>query len=717
MNLKLRLACAALLVTAAAPAWALQLGQIQVKSALNQPLVAAIPLHPENLTELDGLTVGLAPAEDFARAGLQVTPTDRTLQFHVVTDNNGQKLILVTSTQPITDPYLDFLLQVNTREGKQVREFVVLLNPVIAAPAPGVQAAPVARTPAAAPPTAQPAQLPPASAFPQPAPEPQPSAAEKPAAPPPAPAPPAPAAPPAPSTPQPGNLPASVDVHRGDTLYGIAKDATRNSDVTINQLMVAIKAANPEAFFKDNINNLKAGAILRIPTRDVIDQTSVAEANAQVHRQYESWRAARPHPATEVQGTAAEAAANAAPRPGKSTPASDHLSLVPATGEGSGTRNRPGVAGGTGSETVTGLQQKLQNDRGALVSLNQSNADLESRVRSLKDISGKSDKLLSMKDATIAELQRKLADVQSGKTGAASATPATAGAGATQATAPANGSAPAAAKPVAKTASATPWYQRPWAWMIAGLVVLALILVALLRKRRGGETAAAVRGPLADPDDVVPQVVEPEDDSVLEAQVSEHPEDLAAHLALCRFHYGQEDEARFVAAATAMREHVSDPNGPEWQEVVTMGEELAPHLPLFELPAAVHEDPYGMAALRQPVDEDMTVVRTPAPHGIEAPADNDVAPGEPVAPAHAEPNVEAVMEAWRSEPSGAPAATEPATEQEFADDPVDTKLDLARAYLDMGDPVGARAMLEEVIEEGSQTQKDEAKRLLADVAG
>src|SRR5690348_11179997 len=195
MNLKLRVACAALLASAAAPAWALQLGQIQVKSALNQPLVAAIPLHPENLTELEGLTVGLAPAEDFARAGLQVTPTDQTLQFHVVTDNNGQKLILVTSTQPISDPYLDFLLQVNTREGKQVREFVVLLNPVIAAPAPGVQAAPVASAPAATPP-AQPAQLPPSSAFAQPAPQPQarPPAAEKPAAPPPAP----PAPPPAP---------------------------------------------------------------------------------------------------------------------------------------------------------------------------------------------------------------------------------------------------------------------------------------------------------------------------------------------------------------------------------------------------------------------------------------------------------------------------------------------------------------------------------------
>ena len=728
MNLKLRLACAALLATAAAPAWALQLGQIQVKSALNQPLVAAIPLHPKNLAELEGLSVGLAPAEDFTRAGLQVTPTDQTLRFHVVTDNNGQKLILVTSTQPITDPYLDFLLQVNTREGKQVREFVVLLNPVIAAPAPGVQAAPVASAPVAATPPAQPAQLPPSSAFAQPAPQPQarPPAAEKPAAPPPAPPAPPPAPRPAPqaapvlapSAAQPGNPPASVEVHRGDTLYGIARDATRNSDVTINQLMVAIKAANPEAFFKDNINDLKAGAILRIPTRDVIDQTSVAEANAEVHRQYESWRAARPHPATEVQGTAAEAAANAAPKPGESAPASDHLSLVPATGEGTGTSNRPGVAGGTGSETVTGLQQKLQNDRGALVSLNQSNADLESRVRSLKDISEKSDKLLSMKDATIAELQRKLADVQSGKTGAAAVGTS---AGAVQATATANASAPAVAKPaVAKPAvakgqrAAASWYERPLTWMIAGGVLLALILIGLLRKRRGGEAPLAAHGPLADPDDVAPQLVEPEDEAVLQAQVAEHPEDLAAHLALCRFYYGQEDEARFVAAATAMREHVSDPHGPEWQEVATMGEELAPHLSLFELPAADHGDPYGMAALHQPADEDATVVRAPIERAPEPAEDHGAMP----VAARTEPDVEAVMEAWRAEPTlAADVAAEAEPEQEFADDPVDTKLDLARAYLDMGDPVGARAMLEEVIEEGSQAQKDQAKRLLADVAG
>ena len=53
---------------------------------------------------------------------------------------------------------------------------------------------------------------------------------------------------------------------------------------------------------------------------------------------------------------------------------------------------------------------------------------------------------------------------------------------------------------------------------------------------------------------------------------------------------------------------------------------------------------------------------------------------------------------------------------EFSDDPIDTKLDLARAYLDMGDADGARAMLEEVLAEGSQMQRDTALRLLDGIA-
>ena len=624
MKSKLRIACAALLTATALPALALQLGEIQVKSALNQPLVAAIPLQPKNLTELEGLTVSLAPPEDFARAGLRVTPTDQTLQFHVVTDNNGQKLILVTSTQPVTDPYLDFLVQLNTREGKQVREFVVLLNPVIAAPAPAVQGAPVASTPAANAAATPPAELPAPSQFPQPQ-----SSGQTPVA---------PAAPVPQHRAQPAPSPAPpagrIDVQRGDTLSALARNAVRGSDVSVDQMMLALKAANPDAFFKDNINNLKAGAILRIPTRDLIDQRSAAAAAAEVHRQYESWRAAKPQPATVVQGTAVQAAANAAPKPGKAAPASDHLTLAPPTGEAGGTSSRPGVAGGTGTATVAGLQQRLQANRDTLVSLNQSNADLESRVHSLQDISAKSDKLLSLKDATIAELQRKLAAVQAGKTAAPATNPGTA-----HASANAPASAPAVAKkPVAKPVvpSATPWYMRPLAWVVAGLIVLLLILLGVSGRRRRPSSEGPSRGPLADPDDVSPRVTEP-----------------------------FVDEQEVIAQHSLAEAAPDDAHGKPAEPAV-----------------AAEEDPYGLAALREPT--------------AKAPPAEPSRVGE-IAPV--------VMPA-------APPAALPGDDS-YIDDPVDTKLDLARAYLDMGDPVGARAMLEEVLEEGSQTQKDEAKRLLA----
>jgi pilus assembly protein FimV len=748
MKFKLRMASVVLLAVATAPAWALQLGQIQVKSALNQPLVAAIPLHPENLTELDGLTVGLASSEDFARAGLQRTPTDRTLRFHVVTDNNGQKLILVTSSQPITDPYLDFLVQVNTRQGKQLREFVVLLNPVIASPAPAVQSAPVAGAPPASPP-AQPAQLPAQSQFPQPvvqpepSPEPQPQAQSQPqpqpeartepqpqaipetrAAPPPPPPPPAAAG---------GSAGQQIPVHRGDTLYGIAQDARQGTGASINQLMLALKSANPEAFFKDNINDLKAGAILRIPTRDEIDKVGIAEANAEVHRQYEAWRAAKPHRATVIEGTAAQAAARTAPQPGPSTPASDHLALVPATGGTGGTGNRPGVAGGTGSATVAGLQRQLQNDRAALTSLNQSNTDLESRVHSLEDIADKSSKLLKFKDTTIAELQHKLAAVQSGTPVAAAASTGAAATVAARVAAPApavsTGAGAKAANPAAAgkvQASATSWLQSPLTWIVAGLVVLALILIGLLgRRRRGAGTAAAGRGPLSDPEDVSPPAAgAPGYESSLQAQLKEDPDNLDTHLALCRLYFAQGDIASFVAAAGAMHAHVSDSGSMEWHEVAVMGEELAPDDPLFAAPAespspAASEDPYGLASLRQPANEEATAVHTQAAVDTETteveavPAETFPDPGyapppADVPPAPAEPEAETVAspEATDIEDAG----------HDFSDDPVDTKLDLARAYMDMGDPVGARAMLDEVLEEGSQTQKDEAKRLLAETS-
>ena len=65
-----------------------------------------------------------------------------------------------------------------------------------------------------------------------------------------------------------------------------------------------------------------------------------------------------------------------------------------------------------------------------------------------------------------------------------------------------------------------------------------------------------------------------------------------------------------------------------------------------------------------------------------------------------------------------PSEEMPVMEEDLAaaEDEVSTKLDLAKAYIDMGDADGARSTLEEVINEGSEEQRDEAQELMRQIA-
>lgn len=777
------------------PALALQLGHIQVKSALDEPLVAEIPIQLDNLAEARGLSASLASQADFAKVGLSRAGLE-SLHFSVITDSTGHKLVLVTSEQPVSDPFLDFLVQLDTESGKQLREYTVLLDPVIAAPAPEETPATTA-APLPAPVVEQPMPAPVAAPPPiAPAPPPQPVQAPQPIQPPPQPAvqpqaAPRPIAqpPPVTQTPPPAPRPASAAndqyrVNKGDTLYHVARATRPDDQVSIDQMMLALQHTNPGAFYQDNINSLKSGAILRIPTRDAIDETSAARASAQVHKQYEDWR-----------GTAARKTATVVPNASATTPqpetqtnqtpaanASDRLALVPPSQNGGTASSRPGEKGGSSNATVAGLKQQIAASKESLTSLKQENTDLQSRVKDLEDISNKNQKLLGMKDAQIAELQRKLAEAQQAAKAApiagstpvsastasklAAAAPGSAPSVATPAAAssvnttakPMAGSSvaptastaapvPVLAKPVAKPVTAKPvvttaspqpamempWYRKPLTWVIAGIVILALILLGLLRRRPR---------PLPEPIDTSPSLADQFGDSplpiatddaaiddaheqTLQAAVVEQPDDLDAHHALCQFYYEHNDAARFDAAAEAMHTHVEDPAVPQWLDVLDMGEQLSPQHPLFaaaSLSAAaaaeetrVTEDKYGFAFDELPPQEPVAEPGMPAPQMPVAGNDDvtrahdvpefndDFVREQPLyeSPYVPSPAVEEAGDATREHPVPA-----------FSDDPVDTKLDLARAYLDMGDPAGARAMLEEVSNEGSQMQKDEARRLL-----
>ena len=133
-----------LLALAAAPAWALGLGQLQLKSKLGEPLLAEIPVISADPMELQDLQVRLAAPDTFLRVGLPLP--DRMvsdLQFKLVYDTLGQPVIRVTSPGPVAMPMMTFLLEVDWGEGRLVREYSVLLtepDAVAAANAPVVEA-------------------------------------------------------------------------------------------------------------------------------------------------------------------------------------------------------------------------------------------------------------------------------------------------------------------------------------------------------------------------------------------------------------------------------------------------------------------------------------------------------------------------------------------------------------------------------------------------
>ena len=290
------LACVLAFVTALMlplVAGALGLGEIKLNSALNQKLNADIQIVGAASDELDSLQVTLASPAQFKHAGLEYPAVLNKLQFQVVRKSDGTAYLHITSPRSIREPFLDFLIDAKWDNGELLREYTVLLNPPNfetaskPAPAPAKQAAP-APSPTAA-------LVAPEST--KPAPKPRPSAAAPsevkttpmPAQPAATPAPTPVAAAPVPAAPGLGSN--YGPIHRGETLSEIA-NKMRPSNVTLNQMMIAIYRANPEVFMR-NINRMKAGYVMRIPSLSDIQAVSVREANSAVRTQIQEWRTSR----------------------------------------------------------------------------------------------------------------------------------------------------------------------------------------------------------------------------------------------------------------------------------------------------------------------------------------------------------------------------------------------------------------------------------------
>ena len=339
---KLVLAIAAASALSSGMAQALQLGEMTLKSKLNQPLSVEIELRDVGGLTASEITPSLASAQAFVDAGVDRQAFLDDLTFTPVINPEGRSVVRVTSSKPLPDSYVRFLMQVQWPNGRLMRDYSVLLDP---------------------------------AKFDQPAPT---------------------ASAPASSAPATGTL-ARHTTTPHDTLWEIA--AKNRHGASVQQTMLAIQALNPDAFVDGNINRLKTGQVLRLP--DITQSTALAQpqAIAEVSAQNAAWRQRQRSPQGQVAGkpqldaTRRTQAGNAP----SSTQAKDNLSLVSAQAA------KKGGKGAAGDSRA--LSDKLAMTQEELDTTRRDNEELKSRAADLQSQLDKLQKLIQLKNDQLARLQ------------------------------------------------------------------------------------------------------------------------------------------------------------------------------------------------------------------------------------------------------------------------------------------------------------------------
>uniref|UniRef100_UPI00035F1E09 type IV pilus assembly protein FimV n=1 Tax=Pseudomonas asplenii TaxID=53407 RepID=UPI00035F1E09 len=341
---KLVLAIAAASALSSGMAHALGLGEMTLKSTLNQPLLVEIELQDVGGLSASDIVPSLASPQAFSDAGVSRQDFLNDLTFTPVVNPNGRSVVRVTSSKPLSEAYVRFLVQVQWPQGRLMRDYSVLLDPSRYAPA-GEAAKPAVapNAPVTAPTRAK-----------------------------------------------------QYTTGAKDTLWEIA--ARERNGASVQQTMLAIQALNPGAFVDGNINRLKTGQVLRLP--DTVQSTALpqSKAIAEVAAQNAAWRQGR----RAGQGHGGKQQLDATRhKGGEGAPAAaerkDKLSLVSAE---SGKKGGKGAAGDSKA-----LTDKLAMTQESLDATRRDNAELKSRMEDLQSQLDKLQRLIDLKNDQLAKLQ------------------------------------------------------------------------------------------------------------------------------------------------------------------------------------------------------------------------------------------------------------------------------------------------------------------------
>lgn len=261
-------AAIALLGLSGTAAHALSLGRLTVQSALGEPLRAEIDVPEITAEEAASLKAGVAQPDAFTAAGLEYSAALTSLQATLQRRPDGRAYLRLTSDRTVNDPFIDLILEATWASGRIVRDYTLLLDPpslkkaapantlaqtpaAVTASAPAKPVAPQAPAASASEANRAPAPVKPAAAAPK-------TVVEK-------------AEKAAPS----GDK--NITVKPGDTASKIAGN-NKPAGVSLDQMLVALLRSNPDAFVNDNLNRIRAGAVMTMPTKE--DATSISTAEA-----------------------------------------------------------------------------------------------------------------------------------------------------------------------------------------------------------------------------------------------------------------------------------------------------------------------------------------------------------------------------------------------------------------------------------------------------
>jgi pilus assembly protein FimV len=390
-------ALVAALLFAPVLAYAVGLGKLTVLSSLGQPLNAEIAIVAEHPDELDSVNARLASQDAFSKAGIQFNPVLLGVKVDVLR-REGKAVLRLRTAQPVNDPFLDILVELQWASGRLMREYTFLLDPaeynkgpqpISAAPAPAVPAAP-AQQPEPAAPTPQAIEEKPIVTAPAPTPA---------------------AAPPAPAAEavkeavkEPAKESAkeqTYQVKTGDTLGEIARQHMPKG-VTYNQMLIALFRANREAFIRNNINLVKAGGTLKLPGQDDVSAVDPGEAREQVREHMAEF--------AEYRRKLAAAAAAAKPAAGESTAqqtAAGRITEKPAEPAPQATQDQLKLSKAEPGKPTSAANVAARGDNA--VARERALEEAQSRVSELEKNVSDLQKLLEVKNEQLAELNKQAA--------------------------------------------------------------------------------------------------------------------------------------------------------------------------------------------------------------------------------------------------------------------------------------------------------------------